>query len=257
MKKFIYLLAAAFMLLSCTKELTTIIVVPEVEVQLDTRTFFNVEQSELITRSTHIHQYPTEYKAYFVSNENKGDYVKDQLVTTINVVPGLQTIVVPKLNYKVYVTNYDKTGDWYIWNDAIEQLPRASFELYLYGKNTIDYVTQTVGEVKVNNPYSAIFINKEFLDPARTPREFDGGLGEYNTFNSEWFYMFVRKRHNSQVWITQYNGNKSYQWSEDVVANKIYRYRFNNDPGTTDEEGNFTVIVDPWGDEYDETISVL
>lgn len=69
--------------------------------------------------------------------------------------------------------------------------------------------------------------------------------------------MFLRNQHDSQVWITQSIGNKSYQWSENLDANKIYRYRFNNDPGTTDQEGNFTVIVDPWGEEYDETISVI
>lgn len=256
MKHFLSIILLSLLFFSCYEYNDTYVKVDIVKVEFVAKSVFSVETEGFRSTADEL-TIPSNFKAYFIAAESKGPYTTGDLIKTLDVSTGVQTIEVPKLKYNVYVTNYDKSGDWYIWNDAIEQLPKASFELYLYGKNTIDYVTQTVGEVKVNNPYSAIFINKEFLDPARTPREFDGGLGEYNTFNSEWFYMFVRKRHNSQVWITQYNGNKSYQWSEDVVANKIYRYRFNNDPGTTDEEGNFTVIVDPWGDEYDETISVL
>ena len=66
------------LIVGCTKEREIIVVVPDVEVHLNMKQYFNVEEGNLFkaatTRSTYEHEYPTTYTAYFVANENKGDY---------------------------------------------------------------------------------------------------------------------------------------------------------------------------------------
>lgn len=263
MRRRIFILVAAIaLLLSCTKNYHEVIVVENVNVEFKCKSVLNVETEGFKTRSTAAElPIPTTFKAYFVSAENKGPYIIGQLITTLDVTSGIQTITVPKIKYNVYVTNYEKEGSWYTWDDATSQLPKSSYDLYLYGKNEIDYSNNTVGEVEVKNPYSAVFINIQYLDPARTPKEYNGNK-DYKKFDDDWWYLYTRKNHNSQVWVLMSSingspGNKSYQWSDDLEANKIYRFTFNNDPGNTDLDGNFNVVVDPWGDEYDEEINLL
>ena len=139
MRKVIFMLAVVLLTLivGCTKEREIIVVVPDVEVHLNMKQHFSVEEGNLFksatTRSTYEHEYPTTYTAYFVANENKGDYTAGELVKTITVTKGLQTVVVPELSYKVYLTNYEKEGSWYTWPDAVEQMPKLQIHCTYMG----------------------------------------------------------------------------------------------------------------------------
>lgn len=247
------LLSAAWMITSCTKERTEIYIIENVEVKLNAKSAFSVTEETLRSVS---HQYPTSYKAYFISQENKGEYHTGQLVKTIDVVSGLQTIIVPKLKYKVYVTNFIKDGAWYTWNDAIEQLPLGSDELYLYGSNDIDYSTQLTGEVEVKNPYSAIMIkDDEVISRTRTPREYNSNSNY--VLVGGWWLKYVRKEHNSAVWILDGKpGNKTIQFSREVEANKIYKYTLNTDIPETSDDNNFNVIVEEFGETIEENLDI-
>lgn len=254
------LIALTLVLGACTEKYeTTEIIIENVTVQFQTKSVITVQENYFRSTGEYEHVYPTSYKAYFVSKENKGGYTSGQLVKTLTVGAGNNTITVPKLDYVVYVTNYEKEGAWYTWTDALNQLPRGSYELFLFGKNDIDYSTQLAGEVTVENPYSAIMINTLNLDPARTPKEYDSGMN-YQKVNDDWWLLYVRNRHNSQVWVPNSiinggSGNTAYGFSADVEANKIYRYTINASVGET--EGNFSVVVEDWTETIDEQIDIF
>lgn len=252
MKKIILLLFMA-VLFSCTKEETTVIIVENIEVQLNAKSAFSVTESTF--RSTE-HTYPVSYKAYFISQENKGEYLEGQLVKTIDVTAGLQTIVVPKLKYKVYVTNFIKDGSWYTWNDAINQLPLGSDILYLFGSNEIDYSTQLTGEVEVKNPYSAIMIkNDPVISTTRVPREYTSS-SDY-VLNGEWWLKYVRNSHNTAVWILDGKpGNRTIQISAEVEPNKIYKYTLNTDIPDTNSDNNFNLTVQEFEETIEEEVNI-
>lgn len=257
MRKVIFMFAVVLLTLtvSCTKEREVIVVVPNVEVHLSTKSVFNVESEDFrsTTRSTYVHQYPINYKAYFIANETKGPYTSGQLVTTINVIEGMQTVTIPKLSYKVYVTNFEHTSEgWYTWDDALDQMPLASDVLYLFGSNVIDYGTQLTGEVLIKNPWSAIMIeNHEYFDPNRSPREYNSG-SNYVATGDGWWIKYVRNHHNTGVWLKYpgMTGNLQRGISSDVLPNKVYKYRMSTP--TTSEEDNFTVEVE----KFDEVIEI-
>lgn len=249
------LMAIVMLFASCEKETTKVYIIENVEVKLNAKSAFSVTEENML-RSSVSHQYPTSYKAYFISQEDKGEYQKGQLVKSIDVVSGLQTIVVPKLKYKVYVTNFIKDGAWYTWDDAIEQLPLAVDELYLYGSNDIDYSTQLTGEVEVKNPYSAIMIkDDEVISRTRTPKEYNSNSNY--TLIGEWWIKYVRKEHNSAVWILDGKpGNRTIQFSREVEANKIYKYTLNTDIPETSDDNNFNVIVEEFGETIEENLDI-
>src|SRR5690606_31332953 len=102
-------------------------------------------------------EYPNQYTAYFVADETIGEEItKGELVKTLTVNEGDNTITLPAIKYKVYVTNYTGIGAWYTWPDALQQLPITSNTLYMYGNNTVDYYNEDSGEVIVETPYAAI-----------------------------------------------------------------------------------------------------
>ena len=248
---FVMLILLLTIFVGCSKEETTIIVVENMEVHLNTKSVFNIEQEGFGTRSAtteYQHAYPTEFKAYFIAEESKGPYIKGQLVKTINVVSGLQSITVPKLKYTVYVTNYEKGGSWYTWPDAIDQMPLASDILYLYGFNTIDYSTATYGEVLAKNPWSAIMIeNNEYFHPGKDPLEYNSN-SNYVLTDTGWWLKYVRNNHNSVVWLKYpwMTGNTQLGLNLDVLPNKVYKYRMT--VPETGGEGNFKVITESFNE---------
>lgn len=94
MKQLILSLFIAFIALTgCSKDesVTNNYYIEYVKVQLNTKSVFNVEKTGLF-RSTYEHQYPTEYKAYFVSLEKNGTKPKQQKQVGI-VTDGLLIVV--------------------------------------------------------------------------------------------------------------------------------------------------------------------
>ena len=253
MRKVIFMLAVVLLTLivGCTKEKEVIVVVPNVEVHLNMKQYFNVEEGSLFraatTRSTYEHEYPTTYKAYFVANESKGDYTAGQLVKTIEVTKGLHTVVVPKLSYKVFITNYEKEGNWYTWADAIEQMPQATNTLYLYGMNDIDYSAAEYGEVEVKNPYSAVMIHDNRIPDA--PTHYDSGTSYIKTGEGWWLKYIRANTTNTGITVEFTNESKVITINDPIVANKVYKYTLLADVPETDTEDNFNVEVE----EFKET----
>ena len=79
-KVFFMLTVLSTLFVSCTKE-RVIVFVPNVEVQLNMKQVFNVEEGDLFkaatTRSTYEHEYPASYKAYFIADETRVTTQKD------------------------------------------------------------------------------------------------------------------------------------------------------------------------------------
>lgn len=246
------------LIVGCTKEREVIVVVPNVEVQLNMKQYFNVEEGSLFkaatTRSSYEHEYPSSYKAYFIANENKGDYSIGQLVKTIEVTKGLQTIVVPELSYKVYVTNYEKEGIWYTWDDAIEQLPQASNTLYLFGSNEIDYKTAEYGEVEVRNPYSAVMIQDNRIPDA--PTHYDSGTSYIPTGDGWWLKYIRNNTTNTGIVVVFTHENRTVTINDPIEANKVYKYTLLADVPETDDEGNFFVEVEEFKDTENREVEV-
>lgn len=253
----VFLILLLTIFVGCSKEESTIIVVENVEVQLNTKSVFNIEQEGFSTRSTtteYQHVYPTKFKAYFIAAESKGPYTKEQLVATIDVKEGMQTITVPKLKYTVYVTNFEHTSEgWYTWNKPLDQMPLASDVLYLFGSNVIDYSTAIYGEVTARNPWSAIMIeNYEYFAPNIAPLEYTSTSNYVLTADEGWWLKYVRNKHNTVVWLKYpwMTGNTQLELQLDVLPNKVYKYRMTT-PETSDK-GNFEVITET----FNETIEV-
>lgn len=260
MRKVIFMLAVVLLTLivGCTKEREVIAVVPNVEVHLNMKQYFNVEEGSLFraatTRSTYEHEYPTTYTAYFVANENKGDYAIGQLVKTIEVTKGLQTVVVPELSYKVFITNYEKEGNWYTWTDAVEQMPQATNTLYLYGMNEIDYKTAKYGEVEVKNPYAAVMIHDNRIPDA--PTHYDSNTSYIST-GDDWWLKYIRNNTtNTGIVVVFTNENKEITINDPIEANKVYKYTLLADVPETDDEGNFFVKVEEFKDTEDREVVV-
>lgn len=262
MRKVIFMLAVVLLTLivGCTKEREIIVVVPNVEVHLNMKQYFNVEEGSLFkaatTRSTYEHEYPTTYTAYFVANENKGDYTKGQLVKSIEVTKGLQTVVVPELSYKVYVTNFSKpdSPSWYTWTDAIEQMPQATNTLYLYGMNEIDYKTAEYGEVVVKNPYSAVMIQDNRIPDA--PIHYDSNTSYISTGEGWWLKYIRNNTTNTGIVVVFTHENRTVTINDPVEANKIYKYTLLADVPETDDEGNFFVDVEEFKDTENREVIV-
>jgi hypothetical protein len=259
MRKVIFMLAVVLLTLivGCTKE-RTIVVVPNVEVHLNMKQYFNVEEGNLFksatTRSTYEHEYPTTYTAYFVANENKGGYTAGELVKTITVTKGLQTVVVPELSYKVYVTNYEKEGSWYTWPDAVEQMPQATNTLYLYGMNEIDYKTVEYGEVVVKNPYAAVMIHGNRIPDA--PIHYDSGTSYIETGDGWWLKYIRNNTTNTGIVVVFTHENRTVAINDPIEANKIYKYTLLADVPETDDEGNFFVDVEDFKDTENREVIV-
>lgn len=204
------------------------------------------------------HLFPTSYVAYFVTKETKGQYTAGQTVIAIPVTPGNNTITLPKLDYDVYVTNYNKAGQWYTWNDAINQLPQSSSVLYLYGKGAINYNVVTTGSVTVQNPYAAVMIKTSNYIPSAPMFYNDSQYYVPITgTSSTWHLRYLRSTTTNTMVPLNIPGHSSTQYTlnKNIVANNVYKYTINGNVG--DVGGDFTVDVEEFVGEHDETIDIL
>lgn len=211
------------------------------------------------TRSTtaeYQHKFPESYTAYFVSKETKGEFKEGDIVDSLTVNSGSNTIRIPKLKYKVYVTNYKHKADkWYTWGDAVEQLPRSSDALYLIGNNEIDYSTVTTGEVELTNPYAAVMIKKNKWTNG-TPTHYDNGNKPYELVKGDWYLLYIRSnKTNTKVPISiAGNPNETYTLDKPIQGNNIYQYTID---GSVLNGGNLGIIVKPFEkDIIKETINL-
>ena len=244
----ILMLSAIWVLSSCSKEKTEIYIIEEVKVQLTAQPKLTVKESGFRS-SEYEHQYPESYTAYFVSAETKGQYTLGQLIKTITVNEGTQTVTVPKLKYDVYVTNYQKEGNWFTWNDAVAQLPLSSEALYLFGKNTIDYSATDNGTVEVLNPYAAVMVlDNQYVTGA--PRFY--GDGKDYVKAGDWWLRYIRLD-NTNTKVPTTAGD--YTLSRAIQPNRVYQYTI--DGTVKDKDGNFTVTVQEFGETTQETIEIL
>lgn len=265
---------AGLFLMSCSEDSVVNnydITIENVEVKLNTQELITesstpFQKSVLSTNSETVadysHLFPTGYKAYFVSKENKGNYTIGQVVAEFDVVSGGNTIVVPKLDYSVYVTNYignesQMNGKWYTWTDAVQQMPQTSQELYLFGKADINYATQTVGTVELVNHYAGVQIRKNKYVTG-VPSSYDTNQN-YFLGNEDWYVLYIRNNNtNTKVPVTMaaYNG-EFYTLSRQIEKNKIYKFTINGDVENTNGEGNFIIEVADFEATYSEDVNIL
>ncbi len=248
---------------SCTKTENHYYTVENVTVSLNSKElletvvkpFGKMRASTTASTPEYKHVFPSSYKAYFVSKETKGEYTTGQVVKVIDVVAGGNTITIPKLNYDIYITNYEHSADkWYTWSNAVEQLPQSSTELYLYGKNNIDYSTVTEGTVELSNPYAAVMIRDNRWVNG-TPKFY--GDGRDYTKVTGWYLLYFRTGNtNTMVPINiAGNSNTHFTLNRVIEANSIYQFIIDGSvPDLND--GNLGVIVKPFEKVIEETIKL-
>ncbi len=191
--------------------------------------------------STFVHVIPSNYKAHFVASEARGQYAKDQLIKTITVQEGSQTITIPKLKYRVVVTSYDFDEAQLTWSNLDTHLPKSDDTIHLYGENNIDYINNTSGTVEVKNPYAAIMIaNNEWVNGVPI---YDTDSKEFSLVdNSNWYLLYIRPENGqTHVRVPVPLDQAYYTIKNKFNANTIYEYTFN---GVGDTDGNFTVDVE-------------
>lgn len=209
------------------------------------------------TSTDYEHKFPSSYKAYLICKESMGEYTKGELVDIIDVSEGDNTITIPKLNYDIIITNYDndiQNHKWYTWDNAIDQLPKTSHEVYLYGKNNIDYSTVTEGTVELTNPYAAVMI-KDNQWVNGYPRSYDGNQDYLKV--SGWYVLYIRNNNtNTMIPISiAGNPNTTYTLSNSIEANNIYQFTIDGSVSNL-EEGNLGVIVKPFEKIIKKTIKL-
>lgn len=272
MKKSILLplLALLITVASCTKNENYYYTVENVTVQLNSKELletvvkpFSGKRASVSTtvdsESEYTHVFPSSYKAYFVSKETKGEYTTGQVVKVIDVVAGNNTITIPKLDYDVYVTNFIKEGAespnaWYTWSNAVEQLPQSSSELYLYGKNNINYSTVTEGTVELSNPYAAVMIkNNQWV--SGTPKFYGDGKDYF--IGGGWYILYIRTGNtNTQIPISiAGNSNTHFTLNRDIEANNIYQFTIDGSVPLL-EDGNLGIVVQPFKKVIEEIIKL-
>jgi len=258
MKKILVLFLIGVLFSSCSEKNYYDVTVEWAEVSLNAQELVAKAEEGFRTRSEgveqeYVHVFPTSYKAYFVSAENKGDYVTGQLITTITVLPGQNTINIPKLKYNIYISNYEKEGSWYTWEDAVNQLPVSSDILYLYGKNAIDYSSVTTGTVDVKNPYAAVMIKKNDIVTG-IPTHYDNADSPYVLVTGNWYLKYIRLATTNTKVPVKYAYVQNYTLNEPITANKIYKFTL---IGVGDTDGNLNVNVETFIETIEKEIPIL
>lgn len=261
--KLMIVLLGFIIMASCTKNENHYYTVENVTVQLNSKElletvvkpFGKMRASTTSSAPEYGHVFPASYKAYFVSKETKGEYTIGQVVKIIDVVAGGNTITIPKLNYDIYITNYEHSADkWYTWSNATEQLPQSSTNLYLYGKNNIDYSTVTEGTVELSNPYAAVMIRDNRWVNG-TPKFY--GDGRDYTKVTGWHLIYIRTGNtNTQIPIDiAGNPNTHFTLNRVIESNNIYQYTVDGSVPYLND-GNLGVIVKPFEKVIEETIKL-
>lgn len=272
MRKLFSLLVLSLLITSCGDDVTNNYVtynVEDVTVSLDAQSLITSSETPFSAKNSissfdtdYTHQMPTNYTAYFVADETRGQYTTGQVVKTYSVTEGLNNITVPKMKVKVYVTNYLKPNGnetqpnaWYTWSDAVQQLPQTSHTLNLIGNNTIDYSNVTVGTVTMVNPYAAVMIkSNQWISSA--PSSYDTNQDYFLDTPSNWYILYIRNNNtNTKIPINiPGNPNQHYTLNRTIEANKIYQYTINGN--VLEDDGNLDIIVLPLEVGYAETIDL-
>lgn len=250
MKHFLSVLLLSLLLFSCYEYNDTYVKVDIVKVEFVAKSVFSVETEGFRSTADEL-TIPSNFKAYFIAAESKGPYTSGQLIKTLDVSTGVQTIEVPKLKYNVYVTNYEQSGAWYTWTNAIEQLPQGSDVLYLYGSNNINYSIQVLGEVEVKTPYAAVMIKGD-SHITEAPKHYDSN-SSYTETADHWWLKYIRNSTTNTGVKLQFTGSglQTLTINDAIQSNKVYKYILNTSVGNTSEDNNFNIIVE----EFDETIN--
>lgn len=257
MKNLSIILISFLVFMSCTKDQEDVMTVEDVTVEFNCKSVVQSVEGYFPTRSATVdavHEFPEKYTAYFVAAETVGMYSKGQLIKSFQVNQNANTIIVPKIKYDVYVTNYEQEGSWYTWTNAEDQLPQGSEILYLYGKNTIDYSKVLTGGVELQNSYAAVMVlDNEWV--TGIPYHYDSNKNYFKS--GDWYVLYIRnKTSNSKVPVTIPNWN-----SPDVIinksieSNKIYKFIINPEVESTDSEDNFTVDVTEFTETVEDTVN--
>jgi len=139
---------------------------------------------------------PKKFTAYIVASDiNNEGWIIKEYTAEVHTGSNNVTIQAPnhEVSYRVYVTNYPQNLiDWYIWPDALKQMPESSPTLYLYGKSKLTFTSNIndrgvlTGEVKMINPYAAVCVYKnEYVT---------GAPYDYNhttTLSGNWYYLYI------------------------------------------------------------------
>lgn len=189
------------------------------------------------TNTDFIHAIPNQYKAYFISNETKGQYTKDQIIKVVDVIEGANEITVPKLKYRVVVTSYyDFSDNELRYQNTKEALPKSSDKIYLYGENIIDYSVTTTGTVEVKNPYAAIMIaNNQWV--TGTPKYYTDGNKEFTSVPN-WYLLYVLAPVQGGIGVPVNTQQNIYNINNRFESNTVYEYTFN---GVGDTDGSLIV----------------
>ena len=267
------LLAAAISFTSCSDETTNVTnnyYVEMQEVQLSAKALITEVQSPFGAKNqtygtidnSYVLVMPTSYDAYFVADETRGQYTTGQVVKMITVTPGMNTVTIPKMRLKVYVTNWNNPNNdemqpnaWYALNDAVQQLPQTSTSLLLLGSNTIDYATTTIGEVTVTNPYAAVMVKKnQWVTSA--PSSYDTNMNYFLDNTTNWYILYIRNNNtNTKIPINiPGNPNQFYTLSRTILPNTINQFTINGN--VLEDDGNLNIITTPLVDGIAETIDL-
>jgi len=129
--------------------------------------------------------YPSEdVNVHFISKEATSQYKAGELVKSFKLHIGTNNLDdLAKIKYDVVVTSitkYDKDEygydvenlDWFKHSNAINELPVLSPRIHFFTKKTIDFSTEELAEIKLENPYAMVRVLKYYL--AYNELEFDG-----------------------------------------------------------------------------------
>lgn len=211
MKQFIYLLIVLFTAISCTEKETVVINLNETKtITLNTGIDLSSKVGDVFNRTpASTCTFPEEYK-HSIPDLFNVTFIPTGAGKTYsfsNIKEGQHTFEVPANKYRVVVTNSKVKYPG--------ELPVYTLNLYLYGENTIDFVTEDTGTVIVNNPYSSVMVvdNISITSPPRLDgQSMERVEGYYN--------IYVKKTSKAQLSIN----NNQKEINRLFEANKVYRY---------------------------------
>lgn len=159
-----------------------------------------IEKPIVATRGSDIADFvpevPKQFTAYIVASDiySEGWIIK-KYTAEVHTGSNYVTIQAPdhQVNYTVYVTNYPQNfTDWYIWPDALKQMPESTTELYLYGKSKLNFTSNKngggvlTGEVEMTNPYAAVCVyNNNYV--TGNPSDWSGTTA----LSDNWYYLYI------------------------------------------------------------------
>ncbi|MCI1246979.1 MAG: hypothetical protein LKG14_06315 [Prevotella sp.] len=191
---------------------------------------------------------PAAFKAYFVAAENKGQYKSGKLVKTVSVNDGTNTITVPAMKYKVFVSNYDSNKVWST-TDPASTLPESTTTLYYYGTQEKDLLSDgNTVDITLSTPYAAVAIYKNSYVSGK-PVYKDGNAYDEK---GNWYYLYIRNSEtDTEIPINLDGmGNQTYTLQKDIAANQIYQYTL------TATEASFIVKVNGFSHTYSSDINI-